>query len=76
MNHGIAVRDIKKPQNTKNEVKHIFTHIEWHMQYWIVSCEAVAEENNFTWFTQEQIKTQIALPTAFRKVYSIGRMHL
>lgn len=84
-NQGIMVRDAKKPENTKNEVKHIFTHIEWHMQYWIVSCEAVAGENNFTWVTQEQIKTQIALPTAFRKVYgkaqkgkfnSIGRMHL
>ncbi len=66
MNHGIVVRDI---QNPRNVVKHIFTHIEWHMQYWIVSCEAVAEENNFTWVTQEQIKTQIPLPTAFRKVY-------
>lgn len=69
VNHGIVIRDVKKPENTKNEVKHIFTHIEWHMQYWIVSCEAVVEENNFTWVTQEQIKTQIALPTAFRKVY-------
>lgn len=69
VNQGIAIRDIKKPQDTKNEVKHIFTHIEWHMQYWIVSCEAVTEENDFTWVAKEQIKTQIALPTAFRKVY-------
>lgn len=70
--HGIATRHIWMPVtvgNSKCEVKHIFTHIEWHMTYAVIDCADVTDENDFTWVTKEQLTDSIALPAAFRKVY-------
>lgn len=65
----IAVKAWKAPRKEKGIIKHIFTHVEWHMMYRIAVCEAVSEESGFTWFTKEEIAQQVALPTAFKKVY-------
>ena len=49
------------------EKKHIFTHIQWNMKgiYLEVSDTAGA----FQWFTEDEINTQAALPTAFRQFW-------
>ncbi len=46
---------------------HIFTHIEWQMKVYAVTCNAV-ENQGFTWATEEQLQAEIPLPTAFRKI--------
>ena len=49
------------------ERKHIFTHIEWSLRGFYV--ETQYPEGDFTWFTAEQIRSQAALPTAFRQFW-------
>lgn len=46
---------------------HIFTHIRWEMQGFYA--EAANASAQFCWFTPEQIRTQAALPTAFRQFW-------
>lgn len=46
------------------EAKHIFTHIEWHMTSYLVSCESCNEE--FLWVTRERLLDEIMLPSAFK----------
>lgn len=43
--------------------KHIFTHLEWHMEGFFASCEE--EKEGFVWATAEEIQENFALPTAF-----------
>ena len=49
------------------QLKHVFTHIEWHMTCWLAVCTATSEDSGLTWVTQEQLEQEIALPTAFKK---------
>ncbi len=65
----ITVKAMSGEIDQKKQMKHIFTHIEWHMAYWIVDCDAVGEGNGLTWVTARQLENEIALPTAFKKVY-------
>ncbi|MCM1467520.1 MAG: A/G-specific adenine glycosylase [Alistipes sp.] len=51
------------------EKKHVFSHVEWHMKCFVVKCGSVGEENGITWITRERLEGEVALPTAFRKVY-------
>ena len=46
------------------EKKHIFTHIEWHMQAYYMVCEREAE--GFTWVTLGELEERMPLPGAFR----------
>lgn len=44
---------------------HIFSHIEWHMVAYDIQ---VKEENkNFKWISEEQLKQDVAIPSAFAK---------
>ena len=45
--------------------KHIFTHIEWHMQGYAVDCPTVGQ-NDLTWVTAAEWRDQYAAPTAYR----------
>lgn len=65
----IAVKDIEKMVHGKQPLKHIFTHIEWHMSCWIVTCGNTEKNNCFTWVTKRELENDIALPSAFKKVY-------
>ena len=58
-----------RPREILREVhrKHIFTHIVWNMKG--IYLEVDAAEGNFQWFTEEEINTQAALPTAFRQFW-------
>ncbi len=44
--------------------KHIFTHLEWHMQGYFVSCEMMLDKG-LAWKTKEDIRENFALPGAF-----------
>lgn len=43
--------------------KHIFTHIEWKMSSYIVTCENMPEA--FSWVTKKKLSTEFAVPSAF-----------
>lgn len=47
--------------------KHIFTHIQWDMIG--VYMEVKTTNNQFCWLTEQEIKGQAALPTAFRQFW-------
>ena len=55
-----------RPKDLLREVsrKHIFTHIQWNMKG--VYLEVADTAGDFQWFTEEEIESQAALPTAFR----------
>ena len=44
--------------------KHVFSHVEWHMQGYLVDLEK--EPEGFTWLTAEEIEERCSIPTAFR----------
>ena len=53
------------------QAKHVFSHVEWHMQGYLVDCEK--EPEGFTWLTASEIEEQCSIPTAFR--YYKKKMH-
>ncbi|MBQ3504183.1 MAG: A/G-specific adenine glycosylase [Oscillospiraceae bacterium] len=57
------------PKEIRREVhrKHIFTHIQWNMKG--IYLEVLEPGGGFCWFTAEEINTQAALPTAFRRFW-------
>lgn len=57
------------PKDILREVSrnHIFTHICWKMKG--LYLEVAQCGGSFTWFTPEQIRSQAALPTAFRQFW-------
>lgn len=48
----------------ERRTKHIFTHVEWRITGFYVETDEQYEE--FTWVTAEELKTQYALPAAFK----------
>lgn len=47
--------------------KHVFTHLEWHMRGWeapVLKAPPLPED--WCWATVEELRSQIALPSAFR----------
>lgn len=57
---GVIPRELLREVNRK----HIFTHIIWNMKG--IYLEVADTAGDFRWFTEEEINTQAALPTAFR----------
>ena len=51
----------------ESEKTHIFTHIQWNMKG--IYLEVAETGGSFQWFTEDQINTQAALPTAFRQFW-------
>ena len=45
------------------KAKHIFTHIEWHMEGYLVECR---EQSHYHWVTKEEIEAEYSIPTAFK----------
>jgi len=58
-----------KPKEILRQVekKHIFTHIEWHMCG--IYLEVKDRSGDFIWLSEEQIRREAALPTAFRQFW-------
>lgn len=46
--------------------KHIFSHIEWHMNGWAVSVETMSRKNGFIWADRRALAEKYTLPTAFQ----------
>ena len=57
------------PREILREVEktHIFTHIQWNMRG--IYLETAETGCDFQWFTEDEIDTQAALPTAFRQFW-------
>ena len=70
---GEALAAVEKlgliPREIYREVtrKHIFTHIIWNMKG--IYLETAEPAGEFQWFTEDEINTQAALPTAFRQFW-------
>lgn len=60
---GLQPKDVLRQM----EKKHIFTHVQWQMRG--ICVEVKKPSGDFTWFTQEEIDSQAALPTAFRQFW-------
>ncbi len=69
---GIALHIAQNILDNRFLAKHIFTHIEWRMECIAAECKTVSDENTFIWVTQAQLANEIALPSAFKKVYQKG----
>jgi len=57
----------QKSRKPGPSAKHIFTHIEWHMEGIIL--EAGEKTEGFTWVSAEEVVKDYSIPTAF-KVYT------
>lgn len=57
---GLGPREILRQVRRK----HVFTHIQWNMTGIYLEVSQMA--GDFSWFSAEQLRTQAALPTAFR----------
>ena len=44
--------------------KHVFTHVEWHMDAWLLDC--AEEAGDFLWKSPAEISDGFSVPTAFR----------
>ena len=44
--------------------EHIFTHVHWELTCFYLTC---GEKGDFFWVTQEQLRDEIGLPTAYRQ---------
>ncbi|WMI82282.1 A/G-specific adenine glycosylase [Anaerotignum sp. MB30-C6] len=64
---GIITGEIKNMTSRK----HIFTHIEWHMDCYFVDVKEY-ENNGFLWLDKETVEKEYALPSAFKKVWEEG----
>ena len=68
-----ALREVEKMGLRPKEIlrvverKHIFTHVQWDMCG--VYMEVAEPSGAFAWLTGEQIRTKVALPTAFRQFW-------
>lgn len=62
---GLAPRACVKAAGAR----HIFTHVEWQMESWLVDCTVPAQ--SFVWVTPDRIEEELALPTAFRRFCSL-----
>lgn len=51
--------------------KHIFTHVEWHMDCYYVKVKKRAA-SDLLWLTKEEAESSYALPSAFKKIWADG----
>ena len=55
--------------------KHIFTHVEWHMDcYFIKVSKKTSSE--LLWITKEEVEQNYTLPYAFKKIWQEGLMKM
>ncbi len=60
---GMKPRDIRRMV----EKEHIFTHIQWNMLGVYLEVEEISAD--YQWFTEAEVNTGAALPTAFRQFW-------
>lgn len=64
---GILEAEITSMKNQK----HIFTHIEWHMDCYFINVTHKME-SELVWVTKEDLEKEFALPSAFKKTLKNG----
>ncbi len=62
-NQGLHPREILR----QAERKHIFTHIQWNMRG--IYAQIATPIARYTWFSEEDLRRTVALPTAFRQFW-------
>ena len=50
-------------------VKHIFSHIEWHMKGWLLYIGEISAMPEFSWVTVKELAEGHALPSAYRAFF-------
>lgn len=70
---NISAKQIQKSRQTK----HIFTHIEWHMNSYLIICKSQAMDDcvNFTWIFGKDLE-HIAIPSAFQSFFSVIKPYI
>lgn len=64
----VAAMGLRPKEILREVIKtHIFTHIQWNMKG--IYLEVAETGGGFQWFTEEEINSQAALPTAFRQFW-------
>lgn len=72
----VTATDIKRHFNDRGisaivesagSAKHVFTHIEWKMEGYIIRLKDSSVAKNLTWCTKEELETRYSLPSAFKK---------
>ncbi len=53
---GFVANEVKEPSGRRKQLKHIFTHIEWHMTYWMISCNTINIDQDLMWVTKGQFQ--------------------
>lgn len=69
---GIENADLEEMKGAK----HIFTHIEWYMSCYFVQVWAKEEMEELVWRSPAEIAQQLALPSAFKKPWQEGCLHM
>ena len=51
--------------------KHIFSHVEWHMTGYYITCSQCGSGNSggtevFRWVSEEELEREVPLPSAFQ----------
>lgn len=63
---------LKAGLEPRQESKHVFTHVEWHMTAW--AAEAAREAEGFAWVRAEALNREYTLPSAFKAYFAeIGK---
>ena len=47
------------------EAKHIFSHVEWHMEGVRISLKTPIQSENYVWVLKKELENTYALPSAF-----------
>ncbi len=50
---------------------HVFTHIRWNMEVYEAELTGDIPGEEFAWFTPDQIRKDVMLPTAFKKISQV-----
>lgn len=56
--------------------KHIFTHLEWHMEGYFIQLKEIPKDSKVLWVTKEEIKGEYAIPSAFKAYQKFLFQHL
>ncbi len=56
--------------------KHIFTHVEWHMDCFFVNVLQKNTDDSLVWVSPEELHAHYALPSAFRPMVQAAERHM
>lgn len=62
----LDIRQEADSLETLAEAKHIFSHVEWHMQAFLLHFAHIPDGGSLEWVTLRQLREEYALPGAFQ----------